>query len=91
VISSDEIDAKHVQNAWDALRQLVPRYSYSEDRAGRAVAISGHRGRSSIWLANSEQPIVLVDGVRLASQSTGSSCGEERAAPRWRAPTPELE
>lgn len=67
VISSDEIDAKHVQNAWDALRQLVPRYSYSEDRAGRAVAISGHRGRSSIWLANSEQPIVLVDGVRLAS------------------------
>ena len=67
VISGDQIDAQHVQNAWEVLRQLVPRYSYSEDRAGRAVSISGHRGRSSIWLANSEQPIVLVDGARLTS------------------------
>jgi outer membrane cobalamin receptor len=67
VISGDQIDAQHVQNAWEALRQLVPRYSYSEDRAGRPLAISGHRGRSSILLASSEQPVVLVDGARLTS------------------------
>ena len=67
VISGDQIDAQHVQNAWEALRQLVPRYSYSEDRAGRPLAISGHRGRSSMLLASSEQPVVLVDGARLTS------------------------
>jgi outer membrane cobalamin receptor len=67
VISGDQIDAQHVPNAWEALRQLVPRYNYTEDRAGRALAISGHRGRSSIWLTNSESPVVIVDGVRLAS------------------------
>ena len=67
VISGDQIDARHVRNAWEALQQLVPRYSYTEDRAGRPLAISGHRGRSSIVLANSEQPIVLVDGARLTS------------------------
>jgi len=67
VISSDQIDAQHVQNAWEALRQLVPRYSYTEDRAGRALSITGHRGRSSIWLANSDSPIVIVDVARLAS------------------------
>jgi outer membrane cobalamin receptor len=67
VISGDQIDSQHVQNAWEALRRLVPRYSYTEDRAGRAISINGHRGRSSIWLANSEQPVVLVDGARLTS------------------------
>jgi outer membrane cobalamin receptor len=49
------------------LRQLVPRYSYVEDRSGRAVAINGHRGRSSISLSNSESPIVIVDGARIAA------------------------
>jgi outer membrane cobalamin receptor len=67
VISGDQIDAQHVQNAWEVLRQLVPRYSYSEDRGGRPLAITGHRGRSSIWLTSSEQPVVLVDGARLTS------------------------
>jgi outer membrane cobalamin receptor len=67
VISGEQIDAQHVPNAWEALRRLVPRYNYTEDRGGRALSISGHRGRSSIWLADSESPIVIVDGVRLAS------------------------
>jgi outer membrane cobalamin receptor len=67
VITGEQIDARHLENAWEVLRQLVPRYSYSEDRAGRASAISGHRGRSSIVLASSESPIVIVDGARLTS------------------------
>ncbi|HMA24363.1 MAG: TonB-dependent receptor, partial [Gemmatimonas sp.] len=67
VISGDQIDAEHAQNAWDVLRRLVPRYSYSEDRAGRPLSINGHRGRSSIALSNSESPIVIVDGARLNS------------------------
>ncbi|MEO8909558.1 MAG: TonB-dependent receptor plug domain-containing protein [Gemmatimonadaceae bacterium] len=67
VITPERIDAQQAPNAWELLRQLVPRYTYVEDRAGRAVAITGHRGRSSIYLANSEAPIVVVDGTRLAA------------------------
>jgi outer membrane cobalamin receptor len=67
VITSDQIDAQHASNAWDLLRQMVPRYTYVEDRSGRAVSIHGHRGRSSIALAGSEAPLVIVDGARLAS------------------------
>ena len=67
VITSDQIDAQHASNAWDLLRQMVPRYTYVEDRSGRAVSINGHRGRSSIALAGSEAPLVIVDGARLAA------------------------
>jgi hypothetical protein len=48
VITGDQIDAQHAANAWALLRLLLPRYNYIEDRAGRAVSIVGHRGRSSI-------------------------------------------
>jgi outer membrane cobalamin receptor len=67
LITGDQIDAEHVGNAWDLLRRMVPRYTYVEDRAGRAVGIVGHRGRSSISVSNSESPLVLVDGARLSS------------------------
>jgi outer membrane cobalamin receptor len=67
VISADQIDAQQASNAWDLLRQLVPRYNYVEDRAGRAVSINAHRGRSSIVVAGSEAPVVIVDGARLAA------------------------
>lgn len=67
VINSDQIDAQHAPNAWELLRTLVPRYTYVEDRSGRAVSIHGHRGRSSISLAGSEAPLVIVDGARLSS------------------------
>ncbi|MGH7652021.1 MAG: TonB-dependent receptor [Gemmatimonadaceae bacterium] len=67
VITADQIDAQPAPNAWDLLRQLVPRYNYTEDRAGRAVSISAHRGRSSIAVAGSEAPIVIVDGTRLVA------------------------
>lgn len=67
VITGDQIDAQHAANAWELLRQLVPRYTYVEDRGGRASSIHAHRGRSSISLANSEAPMVIVDGARLSS------------------------
>jgi outer membrane cobalamin receptor len=67
VINSDQIDAQHAPNAWELLRLLVPRYTYVEDRSGRAVSIHGHRGRSSISLAGSEAPLIIVDGARLSS------------------------
>jgi Outer membrane cobalamin receptor protein len=67
LITGDQIDAQHASNAWELLRKMVPRYSYVEDRAGRALSISAHRGRSSIALANSEAPMVIVDGARLSS------------------------
>jgi len=65
-IKGDEIDAQHARNAWDFLRARVPRYSYIEDRSGRAVGIRGHRGRSSIFL-DSDSPMVVVDGARLVA------------------------
>ena len=67
VITGDQIDAQHARNSWELLRVLVPRYTYVEDRSGRAVSINGHRGRSSISLANSEGPLVIIDGARLSS------------------------
>jgi outer membrane cobalamin receptor len=67
VITAQRIDAEHAPNAWELLRQLVPRYTYVEDRSGRAIAINAHRGRSSISLANSESPVVVVDGARVAA------------------------
>jgi len=67
VITADQIDAQHAPNAWELLRQMVPRYTYVEDRMGRAVSINAHRGRSSIALAGSEAPLVIVDGTRLAA------------------------
>ncbi len=67
VITGDQIDAQHAANAWELLRKLAPRYHYVEDRGGRAVAINGHRGRSSISLASSESLLVIVDGARLSS------------------------
>lgn len=65
VITADQIDDEHLANAWDLLRHMVPRYSYIEDKSGRAVAITGHRGRSSISVAGSESAIVVLDGARL--------------------------
>jgi outer membrane cobalamin receptor len=67
VITGDQIDAQQAPNAWELLRQLVPRYTYVEDRTGRAVSIHGHRGRSSLVLTSSEAPMVVVDGTRLTS------------------------
>jgi hypothetical protein len=63
-LGGDEIDAQHARNAWEFLRARVHRYTYIEDRSGRAVAIRGHRGRSSILL-DGDSPIVVVDGARL--------------------------
>lgn len=67
LITGDQIDAQHAPNAWELLRRLVPKYTYVEDGSGRASSIHGRRGRSSITLANSEAPIVMVDGARLSS------------------------
>lgn len=67
LISGDEIDAQHQPNAWLLLRKVAPRYNYLEDRMGRAVLISRHRGRSSIALNGSEIPMVIVDGARISS------------------------
>ena len=65
-LTGNEIDSQHARSAWDFLRSRVPRYSYIEDRSGRAVAIHGHRGRSSILL-DGDSPIVVVDGARLVA------------------------
>lgn len=61
------LDAQAAQFAsvWELLRNRFPRYTYVEDRFGRAMYIQGHRGRSSISLAAADNPLVIVDGARL--------------------------
>ena len=65
VITGDKIDSDYSSNVWDLLRHLVPRYNYVEDKSGRAMSITGHRGKSSISVGSSEQALVLLDGARL--------------------------
>lgn len=67
VITGDQIDAQHAPNAWELMRRLLPRYTFVEDKSGRALRIVGHRGRSSISVSGSESPMVIVDGARLTS------------------------
>jgi outer membrane cobalamin receptor len=40
-------------------------YNFSEDRYGRPRRITTKRGASTIVLAGSDSPLVLVDGARL--------------------------
>ena len=60
VITGDQIDAQHAPNAWELMRRLLPRYTFVEDKSGRALRIVGHRGRSSISVSGSESPMVIV-------------------------------
>lgn len=67
VILRSQILAAHSRSVWDFLRWNVPRYVFIENRAGRAVAIRGRRGRSSLTLPASDEPVVIVDGARLVA------------------------
>ena len=64
-ISSDEIARSSSTNVWDLLRQRAQQYNFAEDRYGRPRFITTKRGRSTIVLAGSDSPLVLIDGARL--------------------------
>jgi outer membrane cobalamin receptor len=66
VIGADEIARSSCTNVWDLLRKRARMYNYSEDRYGRPRSITTKRGASTISLAGSDSPIVLVDGARIS-------------------------
>ena len=69
VISSAEIARSASTNVWDLLRRRASQYDFSEDRYGHPRQITTKRGRSTLILAASDTPLVLVDGARLTDVS----------------------
>lgn len=65
-ISAEEIARSGFRNAWDLLRARARRYDFYEDRYGRPRGIMTRRGRSTINMADSDTPMILVDGARLS-------------------------
>lgn len=66
VITAEDIAKSSYTNAWDLLRGKARRYDFLEDRYGRPRSIRIRRGRSTINMAGSDTPMILVDGARLS-------------------------
>jgi outer membrane cobalamin receptor len=65
VITEQEIAKSSCTNVWDLLRKRARMYNYAEDRYGRPRYITTKRGKSTIALAGSDSPMVVIDGARL--------------------------
>ena len=65
-ISAEEIARSGFTNAWDLLRARARSYDFYEDRYGRPRGIKTRHGRSTIVMADSDTPMILVDGARLS-------------------------
>ena len=70
VITAEDIAKSSYTNAWDLLRGKARRYDFLEDRYGRPRSIRIRRGRSSVNVAGSDAPMILVDGARLTDITT---------------------
>lgn len=67
--SADDIARSGFTNAWDFLRARARRYDFYQDRYGRPRGIKTRRGRSTINMAGSDSPMIIVDGARLSDFS----------------------
>jgi hypothetical protein len=67
--SAEQIARSGFTNAWDFLRARARRYDFYEDRYGRPRGIKTRRGRSTINMAGSDMPMILVDGARISDFS----------------------
>jgi hypothetical protein len=65
VFSAEQISRSGFTNAWDFLRARARRYDFSEDRYGRPRGIKTRHGRSTINIAGSDAPMIVIDGARL--------------------------
>ena len=63
--SADEVAHSGFTNAWDFLRAKARRYDFYQDRYGRPRGIRTRRGRSTINIADSDSPVIVVDGARI--------------------------
>jgi outer membrane cobalamin receptor len=66
VLTADRIERMNVATAWDVVRRSGMMVSAVDDRSGRPRQLHSRRGRSSVVLANSDTPLVILDGVRTA-------------------------
>jgi len=64
--SAEQIARSGFTNAWDFLRARARRYDFYEDRYGRPRGIKTRRGRSTINMAGSDSPMIIVDGARIS-------------------------
>jgi len=64
--TAEQIARSGFTNAWDFLRARARRYDFYEDRYGRPRGIKTRRGRSTINMAGSDMPMILIDGARLS-------------------------
>jgi hypothetical protein len=67
--TADEITHSGFTNAWDFLRAKARRYDFYQDRYGRPRGIRTRRGRSTINIADSDSPMIVVDGARVSDFS----------------------
>jgi|GEM_PF-1892368 len=65
VIDQKQLAESRQPNVWAYLQDHVHDYYFAEDVTGRAVAIRSQRGKSSMYLASSDMPMVIIDGARL--------------------------
>lgn len=63
--SADDIAKSGFTNAWDFLRARARRYDFYQDRYGRPRGIKTRRGRSTINIADSDSPMIVIDGARI--------------------------
>jgi hypothetical protein len=63
IVTADRIARMNATTAWDVVRRSGFMISAS-DRQGRASRLQSRRGRSSLVLAHSDTPLVILDGVR---------------------------
>ncbi|HST07547.1 MAG TPA: Plug domain-containing protein, partial [Gemmatimonadaceae bacterium] len=64
--TAEQIAESGFTNAWDFLRARARGYEFSEDQFGRPSRIRTRRGRSTINIAGSDMPMILIDGARLS-------------------------
>ena len=64
--TADQIARSGFTNAWDFLRARARHYDFYEDRYGHPRGIKTRRGRSTINMAGSDMPMILIDGARLS-------------------------
>lgn len=67
--SAEQIAQSGFTNAWDFLRARARAYEFYEDQFGRPSGVRTRRGRSTINIAGSDMPMILIDGARLSDFS----------------------
>ncbi|MEP6689563.1 MAG: hypothetical protein ABJD07_00325 [Gemmatimonadaceae bacterium] len=65
-VSCDVLDCASAGTAWELLRRTANNFTLSQERiSGGPTTIMGRRGRSSLYLADADVPILILDGARL--------------------------